>query len=166
MPSSGMLRCVALVRTHVTEERRFLHKPHSVTCQKTALFIVTAVKTSNLTQQHFRSWICFNLQMRIGEKPTLMGSLEMAGLSHYLFVHRESVVHWIPINNFSTLTPSAAEFLTVMFFFLFLFNIHQEKFSHQCLENMNLSFTWIQHLCIEINWTLRNVHKHRIFVFM
>jgi hypothetical protein len=39
-----MLRRVALVRTDVSEER-------SVTSQKTPFFIVTAVKTSNLTKQ-------------------------------------------------------------------------------------------------------------------
>jgi hypothetical protein len=41
MVSSGMLRCVAIVRT--------LQEPHSVTSQKTPFFIVTAVKTSNPT---------------------------------------------------------------------------------------------------------------------
>jgi hypothetical protein len=42
MPSSGMLRRVALV-TDVSEE------PHGVSAQKTAFFIATVVKTSNLT---------------------------------------------------------------------------------------------------------------------
>jgi hypothetical protein len=81
MVSSGMLRRVALVRTDVSEElsasfirltriaelgrtldvtanrrtlRRntlFLQEPHGVTYQKTPFFIVTAVKTSNLTQK-------------------------------------------------------------------------------------------------------------------
>jgi hypothetical protein len=76
MASSGMLRRVALVRTEVSEEFRasvirvtssqiivtlmkealrssetsvFLQEPHGVTSRKTAFFIVTAVKTSNLT---------------------------------------------------------------------------------------------------------------------
>jgi hypothetical protein len=75
MTSSGMLRRVALVRTNVSGElspfiirvtrigelgtlavtsnrrtlRRFFQEPHGVTSQKTASFIVTAVKTSNLT---------------------------------------------------------------------------------------------------------------------
>jgi hypothetical protein len=39
MPSSGMLRRVALVSTG-----RFLQEQHAVTSQKTAFFIVTAVK--------------------------------------------------------------------------------------------------------------------------
>jgi hypothetical protein len=47
--SSGMLRCVTLVRTVVPPKRRFLQEPHGVTSQKTPFFIVTAVKTSNLT---------------------------------------------------------------------------------------------------------------------
>jgi hypothetical protein len=33
----------------VPPKRRFLQEPHGVTSQKTAFFIVTAVKTSNLT---------------------------------------------------------------------------------------------------------------------
>jgi hypothetical protein len=49
MPSSGMLRCVALVRTDVSEEFSALQEPHGVISQKTAFFIVTAVKTPNLT---------------------------------------------------------------------------------------------------------------------
>jgi hypothetical protein len=88
MPSSGILRRVALVITDVSEEhiasitraktvselettlavseitdslrpdyggdnvppkRRFLQEPHGVTSQKTALFIVTAMKTATLT---------------------------------------------------------------------------------------------------------------------
>jgi hypothetical protein len=44
-----MLRHLALVRSEVSEEHRFLEKPHGVTSQKTAFFIVTAVKTSNLS---------------------------------------------------------------------------------------------------------------------
>jgi hypothetical protein len=34
---------------------RFLQEPHSVTSQKTPFFIVTAVKTSNVTQMLFHS---------------------------------------------------------------------------------------------------------------
>jgi hypothetical protein len=48
--SSGILRRLALVRTDVWEERRFLQELHGVTFQKTPFFIVTAVKTSDLTQ--------------------------------------------------------------------------------------------------------------------
>jgi hypothetical protein len=49
MPASRMLRFVALVKTNVPLKRRFLQEPHTVTIQKTAFFIVTAVKTSDLT---------------------------------------------------------------------------------------------------------------------
>jgi hypothetical protein len=49
MMSSGMLRRVAVVRTDVSEKRRFVQEPHGVTSQKTRFFIVTAVKTSNVT---------------------------------------------------------------------------------------------------------------------
>jgi hypothetical protein len=52
-----MLRRVVLVRTDVSEDPSayiirvtgYLQQPHGVTSQKTAFFIVTAVKTSNLT---------------------------------------------------------------------------------------------------------------------
>jgi hypothetical protein len=84
MLSSGMLRRVALVRTDVswepgasfirvtrigkqgttqaatsnlrTLQRRFLQEPHGLTSQKTTFFIVTAVKTSNLT------WVILSLK--------------------------------------------------------------------------------------------------------
>jgi hypothetical protein len=78
MVSSGLLRRVALLRTDVSEEpgasfirvtkigvlgptqaatsnrrtlRRNTKEPHGVTTQKTPFFIVTAVKTSNLTAE-------------------------------------------------------------------------------------------------------------------
>jgi hypothetical protein len=40
-----MLHRVALVRTDVSEERRLLQESHDVISQKTAVFIVTAMKT-------------------------------------------------------------------------------------------------------------------------
>jgi hypothetical protein len=48
-----MLRRVALVRTEVSEEpgSYFFKEPHGITSKKTPFFIVTAVKTSNLTFQ-------------------------------------------------------------------------------------------------------------------
>jgi hypothetical protein len=49
IPSSGMWRRVALVCTDVTK-RRFTQDLHGATSQKTPFFIVTAVKTSNLTK--------------------------------------------------------------------------------------------------------------------
>jgi hypothetical protein len=39
-------------RRQVPPKRRFLQEPHGVTSQKTQFFIVTAVKTSNLTQSY------------------------------------------------------------------------------------------------------------------
>jgi hypothetical protein len=73
MPSSGMLRHVTLVRTDVSEERidfiirvtriskigtlavtsnrstlRFCQESHGVASQESAIFIVTAVSTSNV----------------------------------------------------------------------------------------------------------------------
>jgi hypothetical protein len=45
-----MLRRVALERTDVPSPKHwFLQEPHGVTSQKTAFFIVIAVKTTNLT---------------------------------------------------------------------------------------------------------------------
>jgi hypothetical protein len=50
MVSSGLVSSVVLVRTDVSEELGApLQEPHGVTTQKTPFFIVTAVKTSNLT---------------------------------------------------------------------------------------------------------------------
>jgi hypothetical protein len=45
MASSGMFRRVALLGTTLEPQ-----EPHGVTSQKTPFFIVTAVKTSNLTE--------------------------------------------------------------------------------------------------------------------
>jgi hypothetical protein len=82
MASPGMLHRLALVRTDVSEElsasiirlriigqlgtlvtlmmealsspkRRFLQEPHGLIPQKTPFFIVTAVKTSNLTYDRY-----------------------------------------------------------------------------------------------------------------
>jgi hypothetical protein len=49
MPSYGMWRRVDLVWNYVSEERRFTQYLHGATSQKTAFFIVTAMKISNLT---------------------------------------------------------------------------------------------------------------------
>jgi hypothetical protein len=57
MASSGVLRRVALVRTDVSEELSAL-EPHGVTSQKTSFFVVTAVKTSNLTYTYLTVSFC------------------------------------------------------------------------------------------------------------
>jgi hypothetical protein len=51
MPSSGILHRIALVK--------FLQEPHGVTSQKTAFFLVTAVKTLNLTKRMFGLCFCW-----------------------------------------------------------------------------------------------------------
>jgi hypothetical protein len=43
----GMLCRVALARTNVLEERRFLQEPHGITSQKTAFFI-TSLTNKNI----------------------------------------------------------------------------------------------------------------------
>jgi hypothetical protein len=48
MPSSGMWHRVALVRTDIPLQLQFPQQPHGVTSQKTAFFIATAMKTSDL----------------------------------------------------------------------------------------------------------------------
>jgi hypothetical protein len=40
-----------------SSDRRFLQQPHGVTSQKTPFFIVTAVKTLNLTRLPFFAWV-------------------------------------------------------------------------------------------------------------
>jgi hypothetical protein len=57
-----MLRRVALVRTDTSEYLNasfisFLQEPHGVTSKQTPFIIVTAVKTSNLTQLKIGSYI-------------------------------------------------------------------------------------------------------------
>jgi hypothetical protein len=47
VPSSPIL--VTLVKVALSTKRRFLQEPHGVKSQKSPFFIVTAVKTSNLT---------------------------------------------------------------------------------------------------------------------
>jgi hypothetical protein len=49
MPSSGKWRRVDLMWTDVPPKRRFIQALYDATSQKTAFFIVTDVKTSNLT---------------------------------------------------------------------------------------------------------------------
>jgi hypothetical protein len=47
VPSSQIL--VTLMMKYVPPKRRFLQEPHGVTSLKMVFFIITAVKTSNLT---------------------------------------------------------------------------------------------------------------------
>jgi hypothetical protein len=64
MPSSRMWRRVDLVRTDVPPKRRFTQDLHGATSQKTVFSIVTAVKTSNLTQFLF---ICLQTEKPKGQ---------------------------------------------------------------------------------------------------
>jgi hypothetical protein len=52
VPSSPILVTIIMEEIH-TPKRRFLQEPHGVTPQKTAFFIVAAMKTSNLTYTAF-----------------------------------------------------------------------------------------------------------------
>jgi hypothetical protein len=65
MQSSGMLHHMALVRTDVPPKRLFLQEPQGVTAQKMAFFIVTAVKTSDLTYQNT---FCINFLIELLEQ--------------------------------------------------------------------------------------------------
>jgi hypothetical protein len=56
VPSSPIL-VTLMNEAQVPSKRRFLQEPHGVTSQKTPFFIVTAVKTSNLTNS-----VVFSLQ--------------------------------------------------------------------------------------------------------
>jgi hypothetical protein len=64
MVSSGLLRRVALVRSH---------EPHGVTTQKTPFFIVNAVKTSNLIKDAEFLFLSYKRTMDT-VKPTHAGS--------------------------------------------------------------------------------------------
>jgi hypothetical protein len=48
VPSSPIL-VTLMIERYIPPKRRFLQEPHGVTSQKTAFFIDTAVKSSNLT---------------------------------------------------------------------------------------------------------------------
>jgi hypothetical protein len=52
-----MLRRVALVRSDVLPKRWFLQEPNGVPSQKMEFFIVTAVKTSNLTSNIYLRFV-------------------------------------------------------------------------------------------------------------
>jgi hypothetical protein len=51
VPSSPIF-VTLMNEAQVPPKRRFLQEPHGVTTQKTQFFIVTAVKTSNLTNKN------------------------------------------------------------------------------------------------------------------
>jgi hypothetical protein len=55
VPSSPILATL-MKEAQIPPKRRFLQEPHGVTFQKTPFFIVTAVKTSNLTT---KEWVRF-----------------------------------------------------------------------------------------------------------
>jgi hypothetical protein len=59
LPSSPILVTLMMWALGSSPKRRFLQEPHGVTSQKTPFFIVTAVKTSNLTKiKHRLGWAC------------------------------------------------------------------------------------------------------------
>jgi hypothetical protein len=66
MPSSGMWRRVDLVRIDVLPKCRFLKDQFDAIYQKTAFFIVTAVKTSN---PKFR-WVALPFRLFCGHPDT------------------------------------------------------------------------------------------------
>jgi hypothetical protein len=67
------------MRRQIPLKRRFLQEPHGVTTQKTPFFIVTAVKTSNLTSTiriiKSRRMMWAGHVARIGEKKNSYRSL-------------------------------------------------------------------------------------------
>jgi hypothetical protein len=109
MVSSGMLRHVALVRTNISEELSAsfirvtrigeltrLQESHGVTSQKTPFFIVTAMKTSNLTQStHLKKKMCL-LWQRSNNLLHDSRSTEWGSLLHAAFAFT------LPTQNFIT----------------------------------------------------------------
>jgi hypothetical protein len=61
MPSSGMLRSVALVRTGVPPKCWYLEEPHGITFQKTAFFILDAVKPPRYTNM---ITFCYTIELK------------------------------------------------------------------------------------------------------
>jgi hypothetical protein len=60
-PSASIIRVIVrltfLVRSYVLPKCRFLQEPYGVTSQTTPFFIVTAVKTSNMTISVLDFWL-------------------------------------------------------------------------------------------------------------
>jgi hypothetical protein len=55
-------------RCYIPPKRRFLQEPHGITSQKTAFFIVTAVKTSNLMELCFLCSLCLYVISRTSQQ--------------------------------------------------------------------------------------------------
>jgi hypothetical protein len=69
-------------------KHRFLREPHGVTSQKTPSFIVTAVKTSSLTQ------FSIVLRLTLATVPTAVAHMQMGA---FKVVLRPAVFHMIII---------------------------------------------------------------------
>jgi hypothetical protein len=55
--SSSPIFVAAMMEAMRSSKRQFLQEPHGLTTQKTTFFIVTAVKTSHLTE-HYPAGLC------------------------------------------------------------------------------------------------------------
>jgi hypothetical protein len=55
---------------YVPPKRRFLQEPHGATSQKTAFFIVTAVKTTDLTDVHLEEYRLLGCEVWLLQEPT------------------------------------------------------------------------------------------------
>jgi hypothetical protein len=99
-----MLRRVALVRTDVSEEHRFLQEPHDVKFQNMAFFRVIAVKTSNPTYSDLRSK-CPPSAINSMKTPRKNGIVRKSGNQTsrplHLLVYNRLTCVWYPFGLFS-----------------------------------------------------------------
>jgi hypothetical protein len=74
VPSSPIF--VTLMKEALSSpKRRFLQEPHGVTSQKTPFFIVTTVKTSNLTKTKQIPWLLVRKRTIPTERPPLVNEI-------------------------------------------------------------------------------------------
>jgi hypothetical protein len=178
MVSSGLFRRVALVRTDGSEEpgtcfirvtkigelgttqaatnnRRtqrtsVLQEPHGVTTQKTPFFIVTAVKTSNLTM-NLMFTIVMDLKFKFSAASFLCGH------------NRQSTT----LSNLNHPNIDISSQITQNCHSPYPYLNQQSKYQYQLADHIKLAFSiFISGSTIQISMSAYRSHKTSIFIFI